>query len=105
MTTEENTDGGSGEGKRVALKAKLDLKASEELVGELMAIRGSAVTLDGSGVELFGAHALQTLLIAQNSWQSDGQKFAVEGLSEAAKEHLALMGFDQTVFEGERTTS
>ena len=102
MTTEEANDGG-GQAKQVTLKPKLDLKASEELVGELMSLRGNDVVVDASGVEHFGAHTLQTLMIAAESWRKDGRTLVVSDFSDAATEHLALMGLDHTIFEGERT--
>lgn len=101
MAAEEASAGGGT--KEIVLSPKLDLKASEDLVKDLINLRGGDVVLDGSRVELFGAHSLQTLMIAARSWQQDGHRLIVTDLSEAAVDSLATLGVDQTIFEGERT--
>ncbi len=77
------------------LKPKLDLTESEAILVALLKRRGANVEIDASGVEQIGAHAVQTLLVACQSWKADGHTFSVSGWSEAAMEQLALLGMDQ----------
>lgn len=84
---------------RLVMGPKLDFKASEDLAGDLQARRGRDIEIDASGVEVFGGHALQTILVAAESWRSDGHTLKVAGLSEAALKDLATLGQDPTELE------
>lgn len=103
MAAEKTPDLADAADGMLLLRSKLDLKGSEELVRELQARRGRDLTLDASDVDLLGAHAVQTLLVAAQTWRSDGHCLAVTDLSDAAVEHLGLMGLEQSVFDDERT--
>ena len=89
----------------LVLKPKLDLTESEAILVALMKRRGADVQIDASGVEQVGAHALQTLLVAFQSWKADGKSFAVTGWPEGAVEQLAVLGIDQGMLTSERTTA
>ena len=87
----------------LVLPAKLDLKASEDLISELRRRRGKPLDIDAGEVTQFGTHALQTLVVAARSWRADEIDFSVGNLSDAARENLEQMGLDETVFEREGT--
>lgn len=86
------------EGKLV-LGEKLDFKASEDLIAELQARRGQDIEIDASGVELLGGHALQTLLVAIESWKKDEKTLKIVDLSETALKDLAALGLDPAVLQ------
>ncbi len=88
----------------VRLQGKLDLAASERLADDLRAMRGGPVTIDASGVTLFGAHALQTLLVGLSSWRSDGHGFRVVDLPEAAIDQLRILGVTPAELSTEEET-
>lgn len=101
---EEATGDGACDG-RLVLNAKLDFKGSEDLLKTLLTLRGEALTVDGSVVELLGSHAVQTLVIAARSWAADGLPFGIVDLSESAEGQLAEMGLDASVFTNEGTAA
>ncbi len=103
MAAEDQETSGKPVENRFVLQPKLDLKGSEALAKDLQVYRGESIIVDAGQVEHFGALALQTLLVAARSWHSDGHQFRVTDLSETAVEHLAVMGMDQSAFDGERT--
>ena len=70
----------------------LDLNAASPLLGEFLALRGSAVEVDASAVERLGAQCLQVLLSARMTWDADGASFAVVAPSEEFSATLALLG-------------
>ncbi len=82
---------------------KLDLRGSETLAETLRARRGADIAVDLTGVEAFGAHAAQTLIVAHRSWEADGRILSVSGLSRAAAEALDTLGLAKTPpFDGAR---
>lgn len=86
---------------RLELPGRLDLKASEALVGDLRAARGASLAIDAAAVEHLGAHALQTLIVAASSWHTDGHEFRVENLTAEINAQLVTLGADAAVFGGE----
>lgn len=76
----------------VRLEGKIDLAASEGLAGTLKDRRGSDLSIDASGVDQIGAHAVQTLLVARASWIADGKSFRVTGFPDAAVDQLRVLG-------------
>ena len=82
---------------------KLDLRGSETLAERLRALRGSDLAIDLTGVETFGAHAAQTLIIAHRSWEADGRTLSIAGQSTAVEEALTTLGLTSTPpFSGAR---
>lgn len=81
--------GGDG---RLQLAQKLDLRGSEALIEALRAAEGGAVAIDASEVDLLGAHALQTLIVAQGAWAAAGHPFTIENMSEAMAGALESFG-------------
>ncbi|MEL6517318.1 MAG: STAS domain-containing protein [Pseudomonadota bacterium] len=77
------------------LGAKLDLRASTELVDQIGARRGHDLVVNASGVEHLGAHALQTLMTAAKTWAADGHSLRVTPLSDAMAGHLATFGLTE----------
>jgi anti-anti-sigma regulatory factor len=85
----------------VTLPAKLDSAAAVQLTRLLTERQGADVVLDAAGVDLLGARALQTLLVAASSWQASGHAFSVANLSAEVRTQLADLGFpDPGLFEG-----
>jgi len=85
----------------VVLPARLDSAAAIQLASELGAHEGADVLLDASGVELMGAKAMQTLVVAAASWRAAGLGFALTDLPEKVRGQLVLLGLaDLSLIEG-----
>ena len=67
----------------VVLPPVLDILYADPLRAELLALRGQAVTIDGSTVERLGGLCLQVLISAQQTWANDGQALVIDSVSEA----------------------
>ncbi|PIE07311.1 MAG: chemotaxis protein CheX [Rhodobacterales bacterium] len=76
------------------LPPRLDLPALAALQGELIARRGTDLTLDAARVEHLGALALQLIRSAARSWAEDGHALSFENASTDLADQLALLGFD-----------
>lgn len=76
----------------LALTANLDILAAESLKGELLALRGQDVSLDGSNVERLGGLCLQVLMSAQKTWEQDGRSFEISPMSDAFSNQWAAFG-------------
>ncbi len=74
------------------LPAVLDLNAAGPLASQLLARRGSPLTVDGSAVERMGAQCLQVLLAARKTWELDGQAFELMAPSNAMTTALTAFG-------------
>ena len=86
----------------VVLPARLDSAAAAELAQALRAHEGGGVALDAAGVELMGAKAVQTLLVAAAAWRAAGHGFAVTGLTDKVRGQLAVLGLaDLRLIEGD----
>lgn len=85
----------------VVLPARLDSAAAVGIAGILRDRLGTDVVIDASQVELLGARALQTLLIAAASWRAAGRSFAVTGLPPGVRTQLSDLGLtDISLLEG-----
>jgi anti-anti-sigma regulatory factor len=99
--TDIATIGGPGVIAPVTLPARLDSAAAGSLAQTLADRQGGDVVLDASSVDLFGAKAMQTLLVAAKDWHSAGHGFSVINLSSAVRAQLADLGLsDTSLFEG-----
>lgn len=78
----------------VMLAAKLDQRASAELIDQLRARRGGDIVLNAGAVDHLGAHAVQTLLVAAKTWSKDGHSFAIRPISDPALADLTTLGLD-----------
>ncbi|MEM1064096.1 MAG: STAS domain-containing protein [Pseudomonadota bacterium] len=78
--------------RRLHLAHKLDLRGSEALAQALLEAEGNAVTIDAAQVDLLGAHALQTLIVAHNAWQEAGLAFTIDPVSPAMADALTTLG-------------
>lgn len=87
------------EQQELVLGEKLDFKASEGLISDLQARRGQDIEIDASAVEMLGGHALQTLLVAMESWKADGHSLKLINLSDAARQDAEALGQDTTALE------
>jgi chemotaxis protein CheX len=81
-------------GKPVVLRLPriLDMAAAGPLSLELIALRGSAVMLDGSDVESLGGLCLQVMLSAALRWEEDGIPFRIVRASAALQEACRMLG-------------
>ena len=66
----------------IKLPAVLDIQQAEPLRAQLLGMRGTPVTLDGSEVERLGALCLQVLISAQQTWARDEQSLILDRVSE-----------------------
>lgn len=80
----------------VLLPARLDSAAAVQLAHDLRYREGAPVTLDASQVELLGARALQTLIVAAGAWRAAGASFSVVNLSDAVRGQIATLGLSDT---------
>ena len=76
----------------LVLPASLDIQQAAPLQARLLALRGQAVTLDGSAVERLGGLCLQVLLSAQCTWIGDGQTLRISPVSEAFARQWTAFG-------------
>lgn len=76
----------------LALPASLDIQQAAPLQAQLLALRGQAVTLDGSAVERLGGLCLQVLLSAQCTWIGDGKALRISPVSEAFAQQWTAFG-------------
>ncbi|WP_378944778.1 STAS domain-containing protein [Mesorhizobium sp. ANAO-SY3R2] len=74
------------------LPAVLDFRAATPLAEALLALRGTALTIDASRVERIGGQCLQVLLSAQKTWSADDAALSFTNLTPALVEGLRLMG-------------
>jgi anti-anti-sigma regulatory factor len=85
----------------VLLPARLDSAAAVQLARDLREREGTPVTLDASQVDLLGARAVQTLLVAAAAWRAAGVSFAVVNLPDGVRGQLATLGLsDIRAMEG-----
>jgi anti-anti-sigma regulatory factor len=84
--------GGAGVTAPVVLPARLDSAAAIQLARDLRPREGADVTIDASGVDLMGAKAVQTLVVAAAAWRAGGHAFSVTGLPAKARDQLAILG-------------
>ena len=87
----------------VVLPARLDSAAAVQLALTLRDRQGADVVLDASGVDLLGARAVQTLLVAAMAWREAGNAFSVANLPTGICGQLAALGLsDHSSLEGIR---
>ena len=87
----------------VTLPRSLDASVAADLRGELMALRGRPVRIDGAAVERVGGLCLQVLLAAAQTWGEDGLACRIEGASPAMTEAVRRLGASErlTISEGD----
>lgn len=78
------------------LPARLDSAAAIRLARDLQDRDGTPVVLDAAQVDLLGARALQTLLVAASAWRAAGTPFAVVNLPPEVRGQLATLGLPDT---------
>jgi len=76
----------------IQLPEQLDFPAASALRAELLAVRGTAVEVNGSAVNRLGALCLQVLLSAAGTWRADGQDFRIVDPSGALQDGFQLLG-------------
>ncbi|MBK5928194.1 STAS domain-containing protein [Rhodobaculum claviforme] len=77
--------------RRIALPARMDPAAAEELSEALEHLRGVPVVLDGAAVDRPGGLFLQLLAIAARQWRADGVAFHLAEASPALTDALQLL--------------
>jgi len=87
----------------IVLAPRLDSSAAVQLAGMLREREGADLVLDASRVELLGASALQTLIVAATAWRETGAAFNVANLPCGIGDQLAALGLvDLSILEGAR---
>jgi chemotaxis protein CheX len=76
----------------VMLPEALDLKAAQPLATQLLALRGSNVTLDASAVTHLGAQCLQILFSAGATWRADDAVLTIHDPNGTFAEQIAGLG-------------
>ena len=74
------------------LGESLDLTGAAPLKAQLLAARGTPLSLDASRVRRLGAQCLQVLLAARASWSGDGLEWRVTDPSPEFADAARLMG-------------
>ena len=77
---------------KLILGESLDLTGAAPLKAQLLAARGTPLSLDASRVRRLGAQCLQVLLAARASWSGDGLEWRVIDPSPEFAEAARLMG-------------
>ncbi len=77
---------------QIDLPAKLDLGGAEALLAELKSNRGTDVTLDAAGVKRFGSLGAKTILVAAQTWQSEGHSLSIANIPDDMTQAIELMG-------------
>ncbi len=85
----------------LSLPAHLDLAAAAPLKADLLARRGAAIEIDGSGVSRPGALCVQVLLAAAAAWRADGHDFRIVSPSAGLEEGLGRMGAGAMLLGGQ----
>lgn len=78
------------------LPSRLDTAAALQLARELRARDGTPVVLDAAEVDLMGAKAVETLLVAAAAWRAAGVPFGVINLPDPVRGQLATLGLPDT---------
>lgn len=76
----------------LVLAESLDLTGATPLKAQLLAARGTPLSLDASRVRRLGAQCLQVLLAARSAWSGDGLEWRVSDPSPEFAEAVRLMG-------------
>ena len=77
---------------QITLAPVLDLRTATPLKAEILALRGQAVTLDGSAVQRLGGLCFQVLLSAIKTWREEGQVLTFINASEALVAQWGALG-------------
>ena len=78
--------------KTLSLDSVLDLNAAGSLHSKLMALRGSDLAIDATGVERVGTLCIQVLISAAKTWEEEKQSLTFSGMSEALMKTMQLSG-------------
>ncbi len=78
--------------KVIQLPEVLDLTFAGPLAESLLAVRGSAVSIDATRVPRAGAQCVQVLLSALSTWRADGVALSVLEPSTEFRDALSLLG-------------
>ena len=84
------------------LPERLDFDAARTLHGQLLALRGRPVIIDGSAVRTGGTLAAQILLAAARDWRAAGQPFTFAP-SVALQDDLERLGVMSEIAQEEAT--
>ena len=78
--------------KTLSLDNVLDLNAAGSLHSQLMAERGSDLSIDGSAVERVGALCIQVLMSAATTWEEEKYSLTFSQMSDALMKTMQLAG-------------
>lgn len=81
-------------GNSLNLAPVLDLNEATALHGKLMALRGSDLMIDASGVERVGAQCVQVLMAAKKNWDEDKLSFKFSKVSDTFSKTMQLIGIN-----------
>lgn len=78
--------------KRLALNARLDSSAAENLRNELVGAHGNDLILDGAHVDMLGGLCAELLMSARHLWHLQQASLSIENASVALIDNLKRMG-------------
>lgn len=78
--------------KTLSLDNVLDLNAAGSLHSKLMALRGSNLAIDATGVERVGTLCIQVLMSAAKTWEEEKKSLTFSGMSDALMKTMQLSG-------------
>ena len=84
------------------LPERLDFDAAREFYGQLLALRGRPISIDGSAVRAGGTLAAQILLAAARDWRAVGLPFTFAA-SVALQDDLDRLGVLSEIAQEEAT--
>ena len=84
------------------LPERLDFDAARELHGQLLALRGRPISIDGSAVRVGGTLAAQILLAAARDWRAADLPFTFAA-SVALQDDLDRLGVLSEIAQEEET--
>jgi chemotaxis protein CheX len=77
---------------RLQLPEVLDLTFAGPLAESLLALRGSALTIDAARVQRVGAQCVQVIMSAVSTWKADAAALCIINPSPEFRETLSLLG-------------
>jgi chemotaxis protein CheX len=92
MTNTSQDSGHTPGATSLILADSLDMTAAAPLKAQLLAARGTSLTLDASAVRRSGAQCLQVLLAARAAWRADSLDWRIATASEEFADAARLMG-------------
>lgn len=83
------------------LPQTLDTASAAAIRDRLLGVRGRPLILDGSAVQMLGAHCAELLLAARQTWNEDGMPLSVSNTSTQMLMDMEILGLSPADFATE----